>query len=375
MPLPSGMAVVQPDPSVLGDGGVAVTSVAARQACLVLGNLGCLERRSLSNLAESGLGTNRAYRGNRRNGTPIPIRRTSSTPRVKVGRRARSRAKSSVPSTSVGARTVAPGPPPTTRRDDVGPRARAARASRREARGPEVELASVPAVGPATWRPRGARRSPDRRSRPPPGAAPRRRPRTRSREAPRPRPHGPPRDPRNTSSRPGHRAGRSRPGTGTDTASKAPRSRERHARPPLEACVRSASAASVPRASRRNSADWSTPTTSKPRRASARLWRPGPHPTSSTRIGGWRPNAATRKSTSCSGALRERLAGRPIRRPEERRDLVEPRLRGLLEQLAVRPLLGQLASPGRRRGARALLRRRPSWGRSRCRRRAGPGAR
>ena len=60
------------------------------------------------------------------------------------------------------------------------------------------------------------------------------------------------------------------------------------------------------RASRRNRAATSTPTTVMPRRASSQACRPGPHPRSSTQCPGRRCRTSTRKSTA--RALGERVA-------------------------------------------------------------------
>ena len=117
------------------------------------------------------------------------------------------------------------------------------------------------------------------------------------------------------------RGARSRPGTGRWRRRTRRRTPAR-ARRALRTCRRGRRRPAASRASRTKSGEWSTPTTSNPRRASASEWRPGPHPTSSTRMPRLEPERADEELDLLLRALRERVP--QIRRPEELGDLVEP---------------------------------------------------
>ena len=201
----------------------------------------------------------------------------------------------------------------------------------------------------------------------PRGSGPRTRPRRRSRAR---RPPGrerarrsgrrPPVSSRPPSSPnpPWHRqmAASNSPSNGRGRARRAPRtSRRGRRRPP-------------PRGrAARSPATWSTPTTSQPAPGQRERVAPGPHPTSSTRIPGSQPERVDEELDLLLGALRERVP--QVRRPEEVGDRVEPVRRR--RYAGARSPSASGTSPARS----AVTSPRPSWGRSRCRRRAGRAAR
>ena len=76
--------------------------------------------------------------------------------------------------------------------------------------------------------------------------------------------------------------------------------------------------------------EMSTPWTSMPRRPRAWAWRPGPQPTSSTRMPGSSPSAPTRKPDLLLGPLRERVA--QVGRPQVVRQVLEPVVAGIAGQ-------------------------------------------
>ena len=197
--------------------------------------------------------------------------------------------------------------------------------TRRAARGPEVEDRARRRRGHGQWRARGALRSRDRRSRRLRGSGPRTRRRTPSTRA--------------------GLAGRSDAAIRANTSGlvTAPEQPEpalaqadggvelaRRRRGRVRRAPRTRPATPPPprasRASCTNSGEWSTPTTSIPRRASASAWRPGPHPTSSTRIPGSSAERLDQELDLLLRPLRERHDSAGIRRPVRLTELLGDRI-------------------------------------------------
>ena len=110
---------------------------------------------------------------------------------------------------------------------------------------------------------------------------------------------------------------------------------------------------------RRTSAAMSIPCTTIPRRASSWAWRPGPHPTSSTRDPGASPSADDDVVDLLHRPLRERVP--QVRRPEVVGDRLEPVLMARVRSKT--RSLGCLAAPG---GARPPADARPDRSSARC---------